>query len=202
MSIKETKEKDRTPAPTKALEQKKKPPKGKFKRYYGKQVIIVSESHIAIKEDDSVRSKNYKHWLSDADMTDQEELTKGVLLYKENDVREFKSKRKLKTLLKKVFRHHKAKEEAAVSHASDGARITRGANKRMCTEKNQVAEKKKFPDLAQVSGEEKKPQSGSDTVSENSEEDEPSIAQFEKEHWSADDEKDAPNEVADKNEKE
>ena len=50
----------------------------------------------------------------------------------------------------------------------------------MCTEKNQVAEKKKFPDLAQVSGEEKKPQSGSDTVSENSEQDEPSIAQFEK----------------------
>ena len=60
----------------------------------------------------------------------------------------------------------------------------------------------KFPDLAQVSGEEKKPQSGSDTVSENSEEDEPSIAQFEKEHWSVDDEQDEPKEVADKKKKE
>ena len=187
MSIKETKEKDRTPAPTKALEQKKKPPKGKFKRYYGKQVIIVSESHIAIKEDDSVRSKNYKHWLSDADMTDQEELTKGVLLYKENDVREFKSKRKLKTLLKKVFRHHKAKEEAAVSHASDGARITRGANKRMCTEKNNMAAKNKFPDLALVSMEEELPETTPYTVSDDTEKDELSIALFEIEHWSVDD---------------
>ena len=63
--------------------------------------MFAGDDHIEIFHEDSINDLNYKKKLSEADMTDLHSLTTGILLHSEEDVRKFKSKRRLKELLKR-----------------------------------------------------------------------------------------------------
>lgn len=79
----------------------RKPPPGLCKRHYGGPIVFAPGSNIKILDADTVKRHRYKKTLSEADMTELQGLVEGVLLYKEEDIREFKSREKMKALLKR-----------------------------------------------------------------------------------------------------
>ena len=47
------------------------------------------------------KRQRYKRTLSESDMTEAQDLVQGVFLYKEEDIRQFKNRRKMKDLFKR-----------------------------------------------------------------------------------------------------